>query len=160
MGSRGTHWFPRMSFGRSAVFRPWEGKVPTEAVQILCWEVPAMGEDLELNRPIFPGQNFNQRNSHPTHLCELEMEAASRAGKRGGQACCAPCEARGQGVGSGGERSPTVWACFQLCPRSHPPASDSASPPRLVGECRRPALVSWCGCRAPGPTSTEQARLC
>ena len=44
-----------MSFGRLAVFHPWEGEVPAEAVQILHWEVPAVGEDLELNRPIFLG---------------------------------------------------------------------------------------------------------
>lgn len=29
----------------------------------------------------FPGQNFNQMNSHPTHLCQLEMEATFRAGR-------------------------------------------------------------------------------
>lgn len=117
-----------------------------------------MGEDLELNRPIFPGKISNQRNSHPTHLCELEMEAASRVGKRNDQACCAPCEAGGR-VGSGGERGPTVLGLLQALPLQPPPASDSASPPGWWESAGDPWLAG-ADAEAPGPTSTEQARLC
>lgn len=121
-----------MSFGSSAVFCPWEGKVPTEAVQILCWEVPAMGEDLELNRPIFPGKISIRGILTPPICASWKWKPHPGRGSGVAKPVVRPARLRGRGWEAG----------VRGAPRSGP-ASSSAHVATFRPVTPHPRLGCW-----------------